>query len=191
MADDPNSITIEEALMKVSRGPRKRIDITSITKHQIPVSPAGMPEAISSFQSYQTNDHAPIIVDKESLAEGPRPPTTNIQADNERCVEVVITGVPAEVTVDDITTETGASSVKRLQKRVDGVLQQTSAVVLTYDKDRQHSPTSTNYVFVRDHTCGLPSAATDVKDGIIDKEDVETGSGARGAATNTPPLNAS
>src|SRR5208282_4571854 len=120
MADDPNSITIEEAIMKVSRGPRKRIDITSITKHQIPVSPAAMPEAISSFQSYKTNDHAPIIVDKESVAEGPSPPITNIQAVNERCVEVVITGVPTEVTVDDITKETGASRAKRLQKRVDG-----------------------------------------------------------------------
>src|SRR5208282_2792515 len=94
-----------------------------------------MPEAISSFQSYQTNDHAPIIVDKESVAEGPSPPTTNIQADNERFVEVVITGVPAEVAVDDITKETGASRAKRLQKRVDGNLQQTSTVVLTYNKD--------------------------------------------------------
>ena len=177
--------------MKVSRGPRKRIDITSITKHQIPVSPAAIQEAISSFQSYKTNDHAPIIVDKESVAEGASPPTTNIQAVNERCVEVVITGVPAEVTVDDITKETGASRAKRLQKRVDGILQQTSAVVLSYNKDRQHSPTSANNVSVRDHTCGLPSAATDVNDGTIDKEGVETGSDARGSATNTQPPNAS
>ena len=71
MADDPQSMSIEEALMKVSRGPHKRIDITSITKYKIPVSPAAMPEAISSFQSYKTNDQSPIIVDKESVAEGP------------------------------------------------------------------------------------------------------------------------
>ena len=104
MVDDPHSMFVEEALMKVSRGPHKRIDIASISKHRIPVSPAAMPEAISSFLSSKTNDQTPIIVDKESMAEGSSPPTTNIQAVNERCIEVVITGVPEEVTVDDITT---------------------------------------------------------------------------------------
>ena len=112
MADNTNSTTIEAALMNINRGPRKRIDVTSILKRPIPTSPAAMPEAIGSFQSQQTDDQTPIIPDKESEAEGPSPPTTNIQATDEPRHEVVITGVPADVAVDNITSETGASRAK-------------------------------------------------------------------------------
>lgn len=92
-----------------------------------------------SFQNPNADDHSPgrLVIDMEAETGSTAATTPAAKQTN----EVVIVGVPHDIDNDAVVQATGAATARRIRKRVNGAVKETTAVILVYN---QQAPATVN-----------------------------------------------